>query len=94
MADGFAEREAATETIIGWIVESKGERTASEWAWGATPIPCGLPSDKQLDEGLRVATGELSIGTLLSQVDREMIEQMAAYVAEEAATNDETPAPP
>lgn len=70
--DDFDERKRTTETVIGWIVESQGEKAASEWAWGATPIPCGLPSDKQLDEGLRVATGELTIGELLGQVEKEM----------------------
>ncbi len=79
--DDFDERKRTTETVINWIVESQGEKAASDWAWGATPIPCGLPSDKQLEEGLRVATGELSIWELLGQVEREMSESMAAYEA-------------
>ena len=80
----LAERRRATQSVIEWISESLGDEVASNWAWGATPIPCGLPSDKQLDEGLRVATGELSIGSLLGQVEQETSEQMDAYMASQA----------
>jgi hypothetical protein len=77
--DDFDDRKRQTETVLGWIEESQGSKVASDWAWGTTPIPCGLPSDKMLDEGLRVATGELSIWALLSQVEQEIKEDMAAY---------------
>lgn len=79
--DDFVERKAATEAVIGWIVAERGEPAASTWAWECTPIPCGLPSDRQLDEGLRIATGELDLREHVARCYAEMDEQMAAYEA-------------
>ena len=75
MRDDFDERKAATETVLRWIEEAHGERAASSWAWECTPIPCGLPSDQQLDEGLRIASGELDLREHVSRCYAEMERQ-------------------
>jgi len=49
------ERKRATQVLVQWLTEERGEETASFWAWERTPMPFGLPSDEQLDEGLRLA---------------------------------------
>lgn len=51
----FEERRAATKVVIGWIIESCGDAAADYWAWERTPMPCDLPSDEQLDEGIEMA---------------------------------------
>jgi len=54
----FEERKRATETIIDWITEYRGSDLATYWEWERTPMPCGLPLDEQLDEGLALALGD------------------------------------
>jgi len=73
----FEERQAATQTVVAWITEAHGNDVAYTWAIECTPMPCGLPSDAMLDEGLAVATGELSIKDLTTRVYAEMEEQCA-----------------
>lgn len=46
------DRRAATVTVIDWLTETCGPDVANAWAWEHTPMPCGLPSDEQLAEGL------------------------------------------
>lgn len=72
-------RKQAAETVARWITEMQGEEVASAWAWECTPMPCGLPSDEQLQEGLSLALGEVSIGALLAKTYREMEEEMRRY---------------
>lgn len=79
----FDERKDATRAVIAWIVEALGDQAADTWAWEATPMPCGLPSDEQLDEGLRVATGELRMSDLLDRVYAEMAEAAAECMSAE-----------
>lgn len=74
-------RKAAAVAVTEWIVEMRGEETAQTWAWECTPMPCGLPTDEQLAEGLAVALGDLSIGALLDKCYREMDEAFQAYKA-------------
>ena len=69
----------AAQTVYGWIKEAQGERIAELWFWECTPMPCGLPSAEQLDEGLRVATGELAMRDLLRRVYAEMAALSAQY---------------
>lgn len=49
------QRKRAAVTICEWLTEYCGQATADYWAWERTPMPCGLPSDEQLDEGLQNA---------------------------------------
>jgi hypothetical protein len=51
----FEERRNATQTVLAWITESCGSKSADFWAWEMTPMPCGLPSDEQLEDGLQMA---------------------------------------
>ena len=55
MRDAY--RREATKIVIGWITETLGEHVADYWAWERTPMPIALPSDEQLEEGLRLACG-------------------------------------
>jgi hypothetical protein len=70
--DDFDERKARTQIVLDWIIESRGNDVAGLWAWETTPMPCGLPSDEQLEAGLRVATGEVHINDLLAATYAEM----------------------
>lgn len=70
----FSERKQATIAVYEWLTEAKDEEFANLWLWAATPFPAGLPSDEQLDEGLRVATGELSLSDVLAKVEADMEE--------------------
>jgi hypothetical protein len=48
-------RRVATKHILGMLTAAHGPKVADYWAWERTPMPCGLPSDEQLGEGLRMA---------------------------------------
>jgi len=52
------QRHKAAQAVTAWITEYRGERIASYWVWERTPMPCGLPDDEQLAEGLALALGE------------------------------------
>lgn len=75
------QRKEATMALYEWITEAHGERSANEWLWAATCYPCDLPLDDQLEDGLRLASGEISFGALLGKVERQMEEAVDAYVA-------------
>lgn len=60
------------QIVYDWIVETQGEEAAEIWLWACTPFPCGLPTDEQLEEGLAVAYGKITLGQLLAKVDAEM----------------------
>jgi hypothetical protein len=51
----------ATLAVIEWIAEKHGEAAADWWLWEATPLPCWLPSERQLWDGMRLALGEFSL---------------------------------
>jgi hypothetical protein len=72
-------RREATVTLLEWIAAAHGEKVAHCWAYNLTPIPCGLPLDSQLENGLRLATGEVSLGELLRRADEEISAAMAEY---------------
>lgn len=65
--------------ISEWIEELQGREASELWVWECTPIPCGLPSDQQLEEGLAVALGEISIGCLVNRSHEEMTAALAEY---------------
>ncbi len=79
------QRKEATTTVIRWITDAHGDEVAGAWAWECTPMPCGLPSDEQLHEGVSLALGEITIGALLAKSYRAMDEAMAQILAEEKA---------
>lgn len=66
------ERIAAAQAIVDWLREYRGEDEAELWMWNLTPMPCGLPLDDQLEDGLRIAAGEASIYVLLDKAEQEM----------------------
>lgn len=68
----FQERKQATITVLEWLAEAGGDTLANWWLWTATPFPCALPLNEQLDEGLRLATGELSERDLWVKVEAEL----------------------
>lgn len=76
-------RKQAAETVVRWITDMQGEEVAQAWVWECTPMPCGLPSDEQLQEGLSLALGEVTIGALLAKTYREMDEELRRYLAAE-----------
>ncbi len=86
-------QRAKAGIVIAWIVEALGEEAASTWAWECTPMPCWLPSDEQLDEGLRIASGELDLREHVTRCYAEMDEQMATYRAtqSESVNSSESP---
>ncbi len=51
----FEERKQAAKAVVAWLIEYHSEEVANYWAWECTPMPCGLPSDKQLEHGLSMA---------------------------------------
>ena len=62
-------RHKQTVIVMEWITEKYGPEVASWWYWECTPMPCGLPDDEQLRDGLRLAAGEMSIAQLGEKVD-------------------------
>jgi hypothetical protein len=48
-------RRAATYAVLQWLEEYCGKEVADFWAWERTPMPVGLPSDEQLEEGMNMA---------------------------------------
>jgi len=61
----FRDRKRRTQSVLDLISERHGSSVARDWAWACTPIPCGLPSDEQLEDGLRLARGDTTIEALL-----------------------------
>ena len=49
------DRRERTKLVITWLAETCGEDVADMWCWEHTPMPCGLPSDTQLAQGLEWA---------------------------------------
>ncbi len=70
----FEARKRATETVMRWIEDAHGEEVAGAWAIECTPIPCGLPDDQMLDDGLSLALGEVTIGQLIARAHASMLE--------------------
>lgn len=66
------ERQETTQTLVGWLIEAGGATLADFWLWSATPFPFGLPSDHQLEEGLQLATGELTAVELSTRVEAHL----------------------
>ncbi len=66
-------RIATAQIIVDWLRETRGDKEAELWVWNLTPMPCGLPTDSQLEDGLRIAAGEVPIGVLLEESEREML---------------------
>ena len=69
------QRRTATIAVETWIRESLGNDAALLWLWELTPMPCGLPSDAQLDEGLRIAAREAELFEVLERTHAEMAAQ-------------------
>lgn len=83
-------RHEATLAVIHWIQETWGNEMADWWAWECTPMPCGLPDDEQLEDGLRLATKEISPGQLQDKMDdwmRELSRQTEELQAKERQEN-------
>ena len=77
------QRREATITLLTWLAETCGEDVAETWAWLHTPMPCGLPLDKHLEEGLRWAAAgrEAALPMMdaaLAEVHRRLDEAMAS----------------
>lgn len=70
----FEARKMATDTVLGWIEAAHGSEIMSAWAYECTPIPCGLPDDEMLDEGLSLALGEVTIGQLMARAHASMMQ--------------------
>ncbi len=81
-------RKDAAVTVTRWITDAHGDDVASLWVWECTPMPCGLPSDEQLQEGLSLALGEVTIGALLAKSYHEMNEELALCNARQAAQSE------
>lgn len=78
-------RRESTVTILSWLAECCGEDVADTWAWLHTPMPCGLPLDPHLEEGLRWAAAgrEAAMPMMhaaLAEVHRRLDEAMASRV--------------
>lgn len=70
MTRGATKEEVAT--VLGWLHEKGGDRLAHTWAWECTPMPCWAPSYEQVEEGMRIAAGEVDINDVLARVYEEM----------------------
>lgn len=68
----FHDRKRRTDAVVDLITGRLGPEIASEWAWSCTPIPCGLPSDDQLDDGRRLADGLVTVDELIAKAETEM----------------------
>lgn len=75
-------RRSATQAVLKWIEERHGGEAAGIWAMSCTPIPCGLPDDEMLEDGLSLAVGEVTLGALLAKTEAEM-ERMSRLYSEE-----------
>lgn len=68
-------REATRDEVaivLGWLAERGGDELANVWAWECTPMPCWAPSYEQVEEGMRIAAGEVDINDVLRRVYDEM----------------------
>ena len=84
------QRREATKAVLEWMTETCGFDVARDWAWCHTPLPCGLPLDDQLEQGLLWASlGREAALPLMAanraKISREEDEAMAAYRAEREA---------
>ena len=77
--DEQIDRKRRTLEVVGAIAMRHGDDTASTWVWNCTPMPFGLPSDEQLESGLRLVHGDVTIDELVGRV----IADMDALVARE-----------
>lgn len=59
-------------TVWRWIADAIGIEAANTWAWECTPYPLWTPSVEQLEEGLYLAMGAVSLGDLLEKTYAEM----------------------
>lgn len=75
--------ESNAQMVHRWITQYRGEEVANIWLWECTPFPCGEPSKEQLDRGLDVALGTMTIGELVAQVEAEMEMALEAYAVRE-----------
>ena len=48
-------RRKRTLRVVAALERAHGERFANHWAWEMTPMPCGLPTTRQLDMGFALA---------------------------------------
>jgi len=76
------QRREATQLVLVWLEETCGADVAHDWYWEHTPLPCGLPLDDQLDQGLQwAAMGRKAALPLMANdraaYHREMAEIMA-----------------
>lgn len=67
-------------TLCEWIDEAHGTEVANLWLWTCTPYPAGPPSQKQMDDGLALAAGEIEFETLRRRVDDEMWQAFNTFV--------------
>lgn len=72
-------RREATAAVLKWIAERYGDGVADWWFWECTPMPCGLPNDRQLREGFQLALGELSPGRLSEIVHNRFEYELRKY---------------
>ncbi len=66
-------------TVYEWIREATDQEQAELWLWNATCYPFGPATDSMLEDGLRVASGELLLDTLLRRVEEETDEAMRQH---------------
>jgi len=76
------QRKDATIAVLTWLEETCGKDIADTWAWCHTPMPCGLPLDEQLEEGLAWAAVGREAALPMMRASREAYEQ---YVREAMA---------
>jgi len=76
------DRQKETEEVLALLEAAGGPDLASHWAWEMTPMPCGLPSDKQLAQGRELAKMSAEAREderlkLRQQIDADMAEALA-----------------
>lgn len=76
------QRRSAFLAVAKWIEEDVSNEAMNIWLYSCTPYPCGLPLDSQLEDGLKVAAGELDIRALFARCEQETWEAMNSYVEE------------
>lgn len=72
------QHHAAAQTVLGWIRVECGEQVAHTWLWSLTPYPCGLPTDEDIEGGLRLACAGRACGPLLAEMHAKVEAEMAA----------------
>jgi hypothetical protein len=86
------QRYEATLAVLCWLEESCGKDVAHRWFWEHTPMPCGLPLDDQLEQGLLwAALGREAALPLIDEdrvrIDAEMTKWLVEYRKKQTAAD-------